>query len=87
VSRTPSSVAKEMSTVASSGNGFMNTSSSRAPRVVTPQAKDHDGDAVVLHGAVARPSSPVSSCSTAISPPSTSTSAPTSGAATRSAMR
>ena len=39
-----------MSTVASSGNGFMNTSSSRSPRVVTPHGNDHVDDAVVLHG-------------------------------------
>ena len=72
----PSSVAKSIVTVASSGNGFMNTSSSRAPRAVTPQGNDHDRAAVELHGAVARPppsSSVVIWCSTATSPPSTST--------------
>ena len=53
VCRVPSSVAKSIVTVASSGNGFMNTRSSRAPRSVTPHGNDHDGAAVELHGAVA----------------------------------
>jgi hypothetical protein len=76
-----------MSIVASSGNGFMNTSSSCAPRAVTPHGNDHVADAVVLHGAVARPRDPVISCSTAISPPSTSTMAPASGDWTISCRR
>ena len=77
--------------MASSGNGFMNTSSSRAPRAVTPQGNDHARAAVELHGAVARPPPPsrrsVIWCSTAISPPSTSTMALAMGASTRSLQR
>ena len=49
-SRVPSSVASSTSTVASSGNGFMNTSSSRAPRAVMPHGNDHSRAAVELHG-------------------------------------
>ena len=77
VCRVPSSVAKSIVTVASSGNGFMNTSSSRAPRA---------GDAPRERPRRARPwsctvpwrdrrppPSVVTWCSTATSPPSTST--------------
>src|SRR3546814_91090 len=65
----------------------MKTSSAREPRRVTPHGNDHLAEAVVLHGAVARPRSPLISCSTATSPPSTSTTAPTSLASTRSPRR
>src|SRR5690606_12925357 len=63
------------------------TRSSRLPRVVTPHGTDQVGEAVLAQGAVARPRSPVTWCSTATSPPSTSTTAPASSASTRSPRR
>src|SRR5207245_6260 len=56
-------------------------------RSVTPSATYHRADASLAHGATELPLDPLMACSTPTSPPSTSTSADTTGDCTASTAR